>query len=137
ANILRNSGVNKHTETIETNFRQHSANFFLIRPDMSARERINVDKWFAHLHRKRLRSARRASTLQRCLCCGQSRDGNSKRTATDVLEAEPVTEFYAVWFAAMFAANSQFDVWTGFAAEVASNFHQSSNTLLINCCEWI
>ncbi len=26
-----------------------------------------IENWFAHLHRKRLRSARRASTLERCL----------------------------------------------------------------------
>ena len=40
-----------------------------------------------------------------------------------------MTEFDAVWFAAVLAANSQFDVRPRFAAEVASNFHQTSNTL--------
>ena len=41
--------------------------YFRTLRDVSARERINVENWFAHLHRKRLRSARRASTLERCL----------------------------------------------------------------------
>src|SRR4029077_20547282 len=89
------------------------------------------------MHRKRLRSARRASTLERCLRRCQSCDRNSERTATDVLETESVTEFDTVWFTAVLAANSQFDVGPRFAADVAINFHQTSNSLLIDRCEWI
>jgi hypothetical protein len=72
------------------------------------------------------------STLERCLRRCQSRDGNPEGTATDVIETEPVTEFDAIWFAPVFAANSQFDVWPRLSAKVASNFHQATNTFLID-----
>ena len=48
-----------------------------------------------------------------------------------------MTEFDAVRFAAMFAANSQFNVGAGVAAEVAGDFHQAPHTFLIDGCKRI
>src|SRR5438045_556216 len=134
-NILRNRGVDQRIEVIETHFTQHRLNFFLIRPDVPAHERINIESWFVHLHRKKLRSARRASTFERRLRRCQSRDRNTERAAAYVIETQAMTEFHAGRFAAMFAANSQFDVRASLASAVASEFHQTANSILIDCCE--
>src|SRR5207244_11916783 len=48
-----------------------------------------------------------------------------------------MTEFDAVRFAAMFAANSQFNVGACLAAEVAGDFHQAPHTFLIDRCKRI
>src|SRR6516165_7127628 len=93
---------------------------------------------FARAHAcDRLRRAGRASTLQRRLRCRQPRDWNSERAATDVIQAEAVTEFYAHRFATVLAADSQFDIRPRFAAEVTSDFHQTSDAFLIDRCKRI
>jgi hypothetical protein len=43
-----------------------------------------------------------------------------------------VTEFDARGFAAVFAANSQFDVWTRFPSEIACDFHQAPDAFAID-----
>jgi hypothetical protein len=48
-----------------------------------------------------------------------------------------VTEFDAGWLATMFTADSELDVRARLASEVASNFHQSPDTLLIDRREGI
>src|SRR5213080_130446 len=48
-----------------------------------------------------------------------------------------MTEFDAVRFAAMFAANSQLNVGACLAAEVAGDFHQAPNTFLSDRCKRI
>src|SRR5436309_13689891 len=40
-------------------------------------------------------------------------------------------------FAAVFAANSELDFWSRLSSEVAGNFHQASDALLINRSKWI
>ena len=63
------------------------------------------------------------TTADRSLRRGQARDRNPERAATDVIETEPVTEFYARGFAAVFATNPQLDVGPSLATEVARDFH--------------
>src|ERR1700736_3317479 len=74
------------------------------------------------LPRSRAATPRRSGCEGR-LSRGQARDRNPERTATDVIETEPMTEFYARGFAAVFAANPQLNVGPSLAAEVASDFH--------------
>src|ERR1041384_6180730 len=54
---------------------------------------------------------------------GEASDWNSERTATDVIEPKAMTEFYAVGFAAVFTADSELDLRSRFASEIASHFH--------------
>src|SRR5438552_8959904 len=74
----------------------------------------------------------RACLFERCLGRGQSRNRNPKRTATDVIQTEPVTELNAGRLAAVFAANPELDVRPSFASQIASDFHQAANALLID-----
>ena len=43
-----------------------------------------------------------------------------------------MAKFYAIWFASVFAANSQFDVLAGFPCPVACDFHELTDTILID-----
>src|SRR5207237_8118439 len=70
--------------------------------------------------------------LEGCLSRCQSRNGNPKWAATHVIQTEPVTEFDAHGFAAVFAANPQLDVRPSLASQVARNFHQAPNAFLID-----
>ena len=60
---------------------------------------------------------------ERGLGGSEAGDRNPERTAADIIQSEAVTEFYAVWFAAVLTANSQFDLRTRFAAEVTGHLH--------------
>ena len=55
--------VDQCVQTFKAQLPQHRANFLVARADVTASKRINIDRLFAHLHRKRLRSATRASSL--------------------------------------------------------------------------
>src|SRR5437016_12274785 len=74
----------------------------------------------------------RACLFQRCLGRGQSRNRNPKRTATDVIQTEAVTELNAGRLAAVFAANPELDVLPSFASQIASDCHQAAKAPLIN-----
>jgi hypothetical protein len=63
------------------------------------------------------------STLKGSLRRCEPGNRNPERTATDVIQSESVAEFYARWFATVFAANSELDSRSRFATEVAGNFH--------------
>ena len=71
-NILRNRGVDERIETFETHLAQHRANFLFVRADVSARERINIDHWFAHLH-PRDYETRDALQLSSAACAAANR----------------------------------------------------------------
>src|SRR5206468_12511763 len=71
-------------------------------------------------------------SLERCLRGCQPGNGNPERAATYVVQTEPVTKFDAGRFAAVFAANSELDVWSRLSSQVAGNFHQAADALLIN-----
>src|SRR4030095_2862186 len=53
-------------------------------------------------------------------------------TTTYVIQTEPVTELDAGRLAAVFAANPQFNVWPGFASQIARDFHQAADAFLID-----
>src|SRR5690242_13781542 len=69
---------------------------------------------------------------ERGLGGGESSDRDSERTATNVIEPQPVTEFHAVRFAAVLATNPKFNLGTGLAAEIACHFHQSADAPLVD-----
>src|SRR4029450_4326357 len=70
--------------------------------------------------------------FERCLCRCQTRNRNPEWTATYIIQTETVTKLDARRFAAGFAANSQFGVWPGVAAEIARYFHQAAHAFLVN-----
>jgi hypothetical protein len=54
---------------------------------------------------------------------GEASDWNPERAAADIIEPEAMTEFHAVWFAAVFSANPELDVWSRLSAKIAGHFH--------------
>ena len=60
---------------------------------------------------------------ERSLSRSQPCNWNTKWTATDVVQTQAMTEFYAGRVAAMLAANTQLDVRPCFSAKVARDFH--------------
>src|SRR6266567_2454605 len=71
-------------------------------------------------------------TLEGCLRRCQSRNGNPEWAAAHVIQTEPVTEFNARGLTPMFAADSKFNLWPSFSAQVPGDFHQSPNAFLVN-----
>src|SRR5262249_38736376 len=63
---------------------------------------------------------------------GQGCNGHAVRRATDIIQADLVTEHHARGVAAVLSANSDLQLLTGLASPAHADFHQSANSVLVN-----
>src|SRR5438046_2901044 len=69
---------------------------------------------------------------QRSLSGGQPRNWDTEWTATDVVEAQAVTEFHGIGITAVFAANAKLDLRPRLAPFLDRDLHQLADAVLIN-----
>src|SRR6266566_5685694 len=69
---------------------------------------------------------------QRGLCSGESRDWNTERTATDVVQPQAVTEFHGIGITAVFPANAELDLRSRLPPFLDRDLHQLADAVLIN-----
>src|SRR5262245_26757168 len=70
--------------------------------------------------------------FERCLSRRQTRDWDTERRATDVVQSDAMTEFDAVRITTVFAANAQLDVRAGGLAFFDGDLHELADAGLVN-----
>jgi len=65
------------------------------------------------------------------LCCGQSGNGNPEGRTGNIVQSHFVAEFNAGRIAAMFAANTQFQIGAGLTTQLCRHLHQFTDAVLI------
>ena len=76
-----------------------------------------------HRPARQVLTATASTSLEGSLRGGEAGNWNPERTATDIVQSDPVAEFDARGLSAMLSANSEFDVPSRFATEIARDFH--------------
>src|SRR5258708_21306053 len=77
------------------------------------------------------------SFLQRGLRGGQAGNRDAEGGATDVAQAEAMTELHARWFTPVFAANAELNAGAALAAQGAGHLHELADAGLVDAREWI